>query len=261
MKDDITGTFKVGIFILLGNIMGVLIMAVDRIFIERFYTLREFAFYSFAVSLLSLVFTFITAISNFIYPYVRRLDEDELPKMYAVLYQVIACITGLSLASFFILKVITEQFIPHYTDALAITAVLYPTILFRALINLVGGNFYKTLRLEKAYNKNNLLALLITLVLNGIVIALNANILYISFANFIAFFLWSLYTDWYFAKKLRITLVKHNIFIILLIAAFLICSSFTWYVGLAGYVVTAGIFITLFYKNDLTALVAMRRAR
>ncbi|MBO9131517.1 oligosaccharide flippase family protein [Bacillus sp. 165] len=261
LKGEITGTFKVGVFILLGNIMGVFIMGLDRIFIERFYTLEEFAFYSFAVSLLSLVFTFITAISNFIYPYVRRMDQEKLPKMYITLHQIIASLTGLALASFFVLKVVVQNFLPHYIDALTITAILYPTIMFRAIINLVAGNFYKTLRLEKDYNKNNLIALLIALALNGVAIGLKVNIQYISFANFTSFFLWLLYTNWYFGKKLDIFLMKHNILIVLLVISFLVCTLFSWYTGLILYIIVACFLPLLFYKSDIVLLVASRRVK
>ena len=56
-----------GIIIMLGNFMGVWITSIDRWFVKIFFSVAEFAYYSFAVTMLRLINVVITAFSVTLY--------------------------------------------------------------------------------------------------------------------------------------------------------------------------------------------------
>lgn len=257
--NDIISNFQVGIYILAGNLMAVIVINIDKLFVERFFSIKEFAYYSFAVSFLTLIFTFVIAFSNYLYPFLSRVKEENLNEKYNFIYTITLIITSFLLGSYFLIVFIIQEFLNQYENAINLLLILYPSVIFRTVYSLLSTNFYKILKLQKDYNRNNLFALVIALLLNTIGILLKADIIYICVLNLFSFYIWSLLTDLYFKKKMNFGSLNYNLISILIIFLFFWCGTMKWYIGLAIYMsilfLISYLFIPYSYKKKIALLV------
>lgn len=68
--------FKVGFVILIANLSIMIFYGLDRWFIKIFFTEYDFAYYSFAISMLNLINILINSISVIFYNYIAK-DENK----------------------------------------------------------------------------------------------------------------------------------------------------------------------------------------
>ncbi|MGG3962211.1 oligosaccharide flippase family protein [Geobacillus stearothermophilus] len=254
VKNEIVSNYKIGFFVLVGNFMGLIILGIDRIFIDRFLSIAEFSYYSFAVSLLGLVFTIINSISVYLYPYIARNRGQLNAQKYELFSSICILVASYSLCTFFVIEFIVINYLGDYTESIIITAILYPIIILGSTINIVSVNFYKALQLVKDYNRNNIVAFAITLLSNIIIVFSAPSLLNFSIGTFLSFYIWAIYTDFYFYRKFNINTLKHHIFIILTIASFFLCTNLSYVLGMFLYLLVVTVFVMLFYKDLLTTI-------
>ena len=117
---------KVGFFILIGNLSVMMFYAIDRWFIKLFYTVNDFAYYSFAISMLNIINLLIGAISVTFYNYLSK-DEDEKKvtklKRYLIILGAFASLGYFVLAG--IVNIILKKYIPSL-NIIAISFAAYP---------------------------------------------------------------------------------------------------------------------------------------
>jgi O-antigen/teichoic acid export membrane protein len=255
IKNEIISNYKIGFFVLIGNFMGIIILGVDRIFIDNSLSIEHFSYYSFAISLLGLVFTIINSLSIYLYPYIAREREQLNAKSYEYFSLVCILVASYSLCTFFIIKYIVMNYLEEYLKSMVISAVLYPIIILRSIINIVSINFYKALQLVRDYNNNNVIAFVITLIINIIVIYYKPNLLNFSIGTLISFYLWTIYTDFYFYRKLKVKILKNHIFIILVIMSFFFSTTLSNILGFFIYILIISVLVVVFYKKLLLDLI------
>ncbi|MEG0308852.1 MAG: oligosaccharide flippase family protein [Clostridium sp.] len=251
IKDDIKSNISLGFFIMIGNFVSIIIIGVDRIFIDKFFTIEDFAMYSFAVSLLSMVYILLNGIRTVVYPYLARSNEKNQGKTYETMKTVVFILLGYCLATYFVFKGIVGSFLPDYIDALSITAIIFPTIILSGEINIVSSNFYKTLKLEKYYTKNNLYAVAISLITILIAFLLFRTKEAIATSSLISFYLWGLYGDKFFRKHIGAVTLKHHIAEIITIGLFLyLAFNYKWYISMVIYIIGfTAIVVAIFLPN------------
>ena len=67
---------------MLSEFVGIIILGIDSIFVQQFMPKYTFSMYQFAVSIVSLVFTMVTVVTNLVYPYLVRADENKYGLYY-----------------------------------------------------------------------------------------------------------------------------------------------------------------------------------
>ncbi|TDT52019.1 oligosaccharide flippase family protein [Fonticella tunisiensis] len=248
---DFRKNFSNGFFVMIGNFMGIIILGLDRFFIDKFFNVSDFAMYSFAVSLLSLFYILLGAVNTVTYPYLARMNKDNMKQIYEIMKFILFVIISFCLSGFFILKFIVLKFIPNYIPALSITMILFPTILFNGQISIVSANFYKTLGLQKEYTLNNIIALLLGFITNFVGYKIYKSPVAIAIASFISFYLWVAYSDYFFKRKIGINLNKlYSIEMVTIILFFVTGIYLKWYAGFIIYLTILTIIIFL-NKNEL----------
>ena len=87
--DSLKNTFKdaksligIGFFVMIGNFMTNIILGIDRLFVDAFFTIKDFAIYSFAYSLISLFYILLNSVTMVIYPYLKRTNKDIYKQTY-----------------------------------------------------------------------------------------------------------------------------------------------------------------------------------
>lgn len=195
---------KEGFFFMLSEFVAIIILGIDSIFVQNLFSLNEFAMYSFAVSIISVMYSLISAVSNLIYPYLVRADDGKYAFYYTLMSDVFTVLALLVMVAFYVAKFVVRIWLLKYNDSLLIAAILFGTIVFRILIMLVGGNYFKVLKLTKQYAINNAISIVLAFVLNLIAYVWFKDYTYIAYASLLSFIIWYIITDFGFIKELHI---------------------------------------------------------
>lgn len=252
---DCKGLMKNGFFIMIGNFMGIIILGIDRLFVDKFFGIQDFAMYSFAYTLISLFFILLNALTTLVYPYLARAKKEQHKDVYEGMRVGLTAAMSITLGGYFIIKAIVIRMLPQYNGSLPILIYLVPTVIYSGQINILIANYYKVRNLTKEYTKNNVVALIIGVVTNIIAFAIFKSVISIAIATLISFILWLLYSDIYFKKVLDIKYIKPMILDILIVISFIFTASvFNWFLGGVIYVILL-IIILFTFKEDLIKIV------
>lgn len=202
--DETKGMIRSGFFLMLSEFVAIIILGIDSIFVQNLFSLEQFGMYSFAVSIISVIYSLIGTISNLIYPYLVRVEEEKYAEYYSLMSDVLSVVAIFSLAGYFAAKFIVDTWIQAYVPSLTITAVLFGTVVFRSLIMLVCGNYFKVLKMIKEYTKNNVFAIVISFVTDLLAYLIFHDYFYIAAASLVSFVIWYLVTDFIFIRRLQI---------------------------------------------------------
>ena len=247
---------KMGSFVMIGNFMTIMILGIDRLFVDRLFSIKDFAMYSFAYSLVSLFYILLNSLTQVIYPYLTRTSTDKLKDVYEKIRILITIVMGSTLSAYFVIKIIVLKFLPEYIDCLNILLFLVPTIVLSAQISILVANYYKVLKETKDYTKNSIVALILGIATNIIGYVINKSVESIAIATLISFIIWVLYSDNYFKKKLNINVLKAQVLEIYVIVIFIISGYyFNWYMGLIIYLLLLVGFVLLKYRKECKNIV------
>lgn len=203
-NSDIKALIRSGFFLMLSEFVGIIILGIDSIFVTNLFSLEDFAMYSFAVTIISVIYTLISTVSNLIYPYLVRVDDEKYSEYYNLMSNVLCVVAIFAILAFYVAKFIIVYWLDKYMAAIAITGILFGTVIFRSLIMLVCGNYFKVLKMIKEYTKNNIFAIVISFVLDVLAYLIFKDYIYIAIASLVSFIIWYLVTDYIFLKRLEI---------------------------------------------------------
>lgn len=183
--------FKVGIFIMLGNLSTLMVYSIDRWFVKLWLTIEDFAYYSFAISLMSVVNLVISSIAMTFYPY---LSKGYTKSLLAKLKDYFIIIGSISSISYFFMYLIVRTLLPKYIPSLTVISILFASFPATAVINILYVNLYKVNKMERKYFKTVLAVLALSFVLNVIALLTGHNNQSIALATTAAFYIWLFYS-------------------------------------------------------------------
>lgn len=248
---EIKNIFNIGFFIMLGNLSSIMFYSIDRWFVKFSFSSSDFAFYSFAISMMAMINIFINSITTVFYPYLsRNKDENILDRLKG--YFLI--IGSLAAGSYFVLAFIVQNFIPKHIPALNIIAIIFAGFPALITIKALYVNLYKIRKSDKLYVKTVFFMLLVSIMLNFIVLITFGNNTSIAIATTISFYIWFYFSSRHF-ETLDIKL-KEIIYLIIYISLFIFTSNF---IGLLSgtLIFSVGILILIFsfYKLEFMSLI------
>ena len=247
---------KSGFFIMIGNFMAVIIIGLDKIFVDAFFTLKDFSMYSFSYTLISLFFILLNSLTTVIYPYLARMKQENFKEIYSNIRINLTILMSLTLPGYFVIREIVLFYLPEYKGILKILIFLVTTIIYSAQINILVSNYYKVLKETKGYTKNNMVALVLGLITNIIAYYCFRSVISIAVATLISFILWLLYSDLYFTKKINTSYKKAMILEFLVISLFLFSTRFeNIFIGIIIYTVPLIIVLIIFYLKDIKSCI------
>ncbi len=260
VKDEIKDCVKIGFFIMISQLMGEIILGIDRIFVDVLMPLKEFAIYSFSVSILGLIFTVISSLSKIVYPYLARNTKENLIIIYPVISIIIQVVTCFILVSYYFIDPIIKVYLPNYVSSIRIIAILFPTIMYKVQIGFIGGNYYKLFRFEKEYVLNNIVALVVSILTNIIFYICFKSVQSIAYASLMSFVIWMLYTNKFFRDKLELdktNYIKISIFPLIISVVFIITSKYSW-MGCLAYILSILLIGAIFYYKEIKQIINSR---
>ncbi|GAA4279510.1 hypothetical protein GCM10022259_42350 [Aquimarina mytili] len=152
-------TYYRGIKLLAGNFGNQVNTNIDKLFINFFYSIELFAYYSFGGMFFVLTNTFVSSVSTVLLPYLFKDYNQDLDNKHRQLMKVT---TMFSPVLFFYLIVVfyfVEYFYQNYIESITIIALFYVAMVYNIKINIVQNNYLKTLNLDKEYVRNNYIVL------------------------------------------------------------------------------------------------------
>lgn len=244
---------KVGIFILLGNLAAILFYAIDRWFVKIFFTSFDFAYYSFAVSMLNIISTLVSAVAVTFYNYLSKGEDKDKIKKLKNYFLIIGVFSS---GTYFLLSGIVNLFLKKYIPSLDIIGISFLAYPYMIVINSLYVNLYKVRKEEKKYLKVVILMLSMAILLNTVAVLVFKNTLSIAMATTLSFIIWYLYSMKDF-DYLKIS-VKEGIYLSIAFFSFLIVKNiFNWFLGGMLYIIIISLASFIIYKEQMSFIISI----
>ncbi|NUV00469.1 polysaccharide biosynthesis protein [Marinitoga sp. 1154] len=249
-KKEIKRLFVTGIFVMLGNLSSMFVYSLDRWFVKFLLSIKDFAYYSFAISMMGIINMMIFSVTLTFYPYLARGYREEQIKKIKNYMIIIGAIFSFG---YFVLGFIVNILLKRYIPSLDVIAILFAGFPAIAVINALYVNLYKVNKQERKYFWTVFLMVIISFILNVIAVVINKNSQSIAFATTIGFYVWFFYSSKDF-KGLE-TNKKEIMFLSLYLPLFFIS---TLYLDLLKGTIVFGIGVSLlvfvFYRKEFLEL-------
>lgn len=249
---EILNNIKSGFFILLGNLSLVFFTGADKWFVKIFLTTDDFAYYSFAVSMLNTVNILVNAISITFYNYLFSTNTTEdinKIKKYLII------LGAFSSASYFIFDVFVRIFLNKYIKSLQIISITFATFPYIILINALFVNLYKINKDEKKYFRSVFAMLLVAILYNFIGLKIYKSTVSIALATLLAFITWTIYSS-IELKKVKIDL-RYITYLLLNTMSFLILSHIgNAVIGFIIYIISCILSTLVIYKEAIIEIIS-----
>ena len=222
---------RAGILLMIGNMSYILFGSIDKWFVKLLMETDHFAYYSFAVQLLSALNMFVTPISLTLYSYLSRRKSSSFEYD---LKTVILALLFFMLGGVFVIRFILSHYLQKYLPAENVIIILFMAQVFSLLNTSIYVNLFKTYKMQRKYFRN-LAAIM------GVSVAANAAAFFlvqrsmesIASATLASMVLWALLNLRSFGYlKLR---VRHLLFPLGMIPVYFLCSALPVLPGLAAY--------------------------
>lgn len=167
---------KIGVFLLMANMAGMLVLSIIRLCIEYKWGIIVFSKISLSFSLSNMVMVGISAGSLVLFPYLKRMSKDKFEKSYVAIKEVLTLFLLFLLTFYYPASKILELWLPKYVDSFRYLAILAPMCLCEAQLSLVYNNYLKAIRKERMIFKINMLTVLLAVFLGALIIIANIQL-------------------------------------------------------------------------------------
>lgn len=248
---------KLGILLTIGNVAFILFSSIDKWFIRGLLGTNEFAYYSFAVQLLSAMNMFINPVGLTLYSYLSKRRQKDFE--YSLKTTIIAVLFFM-LDGVFVIKYIINRYLVKYEDAIPIIIVLFLAQTFLLLNTTIYINLFKTYKMQKQYFVNLIIAISLSAVMNTAFFFLfERSCRAIALATLTCMIFWALINLRCFSYlKLDI---KHLFFVIILACSYFLTNKISSNViGFFSYGAVWLIIMRLFARETLIQMMGWVRS-
>lgn len=144
LKENISS----GLVLMLGNFSSTLMTSLDRWFVKALLLTEDFAYYSFAVSMESLINTFVVPVTTTLYNYLCQVTDILRIKKIKTMCLIFSLYL---ISSAFPVKFILEHFLIRYQASVRVIFILFSTQVLYMIIKGVYINVYKARRQQNLY--------------------------------------------------------------------------------------------------------------
>lgn len=241
-------TERIGLAMVLGNYINTLFVSADKQFVKWFFGNQEFAYYSFGMSMQSLMTVFIASIAQPLFPAMAqgKFKDEE----YNSIKELLIIFGSLSGCAYFAVSIIVKLFIQKYTHSLDVVGIYFVVFPAMAVINCLYINLYKIKGIMATYIKTLIGILALAIALNAFFVFSVGKFTGVAIATTITYYIWFLIGFIQF-KFLKITIRDVMYLIVYTIGFFTITRAFNDFAGLIVYFVFIGTLAMVCYKKEL----------
>ncbi|PJG83510.1 oligosaccharide flippase family protein [Caviibacterium pharyngocola] len=252
-SQDNKNTWRLGAIFVIGNYINILFIVMNKQVVQIFFSIEEFAYYSFGISLQTLIMLFVTSISQPLFTIMAKnifssSDYDKIKDLLIVF-------SSFSVCGYFVVSFIIKRYIPNYSNSLDITAIYFMAFPAIYIINCLYFNFYKYKKLTKYYVKLMSVMFAIMLALNIMAAYFFADMKYVAISTVVAYYIFL------FCGGIRLSFITIKIKDILYLIVFMLSFIFINYLNNNDmlsliYMFFLTLFFSIFfYKNSIFALI------
>ena len=235
-RDDLKYFVVSGTPLLVSNLSMLLLLSLDRQFVNVLFTTDEYAVYAFAYNILTLFSTTLSAISTVLYPALKRTNKGNLKTSYSKLTFSVILLSYVGALLYFPLLKFIPWFLPKYTDALPIFRIIIPGLAVSSAVTIVMHNYYKVLGKNILFFRNCLCILAASFTANLVAYLIFGTREAISVASIVVLLLWYLLSERLFVKQYGIHFTKNLLYIIVMSAGFYLSTMIdTWWLEMIIY--------------------------
>lgn len=250
-KSHLINLLKIGITVLLSNMMVTFVANLGSWVVNIFYSTEEFAQYSFSTSLLNIILLVVNAVSLVFY---NMIAKEENQKLLIQLKKVLLLLGIIGGVGYFIFSWIIRIYISKYVPALSILSITFVSIPYIMVSNVIFNNIYKTRNDKKIYLKDMLKFLSISIVLIGIVTLLTDKMEYIAIATTSGYILWYLFVTRFKFTYLLNTKKETFLMVSHIIMYWLSINVLSNLFGVITYFIYL-LLILFLYRNDIREII------
>lgn len=158
---------SVGIFLLLANMVGLVVIASVRFAVEDQWGIVVFSKVSLAFSISSVAITATGAASVVLFPLLKRLTKEKLDQSFSALSLLLIVLLAVLFCLYYPGVSILEWWLPKYEESFYYLTIILPMTLFDSNFSVIGSNFLKVMRKERNLLSINILAVVFTWICIG----------------------------------------------------------------------------------------------
>ena len=228
-KKQIIEYCKIGLPLTLSNIVSILILSLDRQFVNLLFETVDFSIYSFAYTIITLITTLVASASTVLYPYLKTNSGLMNEKNYEMATaKLLISTTALSIL-YFIMKEIIIGFLPEYSKSTDILVIMIPSVCISSAISIICHNYYKAMNRSRQFFYYSIMAITISFVLNILAYTITKDMLWISIASLITYLVWYIIVDIAIYKNNTkwVTKIMKYIYLLCISSSFIILAKGT----------------------------------
>lgn len=179
LRDVLTETrlnISSGAMLLVANWSSMLLVGSAKMMVQWHFDDLVFGKVSFAFSLSNLFLSFVTAISVVLFPTLKRMEPEQLPRLYRTIRDVISPFLFFIMLLYFPGSWILERWLPAYEPSLVYLGILLPIVVYSSKVSLLTNNYLKAYRKERMMLIVNLISILVALLLFSVCVFLFENL-------------------------------------------------------------------------------------
>lgn len=142
-------SIKVGIKLMISNIVGQLILGVIRFFVDLEWGIEAFSVVSFSLSIASFFLMFLTQVSMVLFPHLKQASRDSVEAYYVLLRNSLSVLLPSLYLLYPPIALLLNLWLPEYSESIQLFIFLFPLCVFEGKMDIVGTTYLKVLRQEK----------------------------------------------------------------------------------------------------------------
>ena len=222
---------SVGIKLMIANLMGMLLIGAGKIIVQLFGDIREFAIYSFGVSITGLILMAVTAISLVLYPSLKRISRERYPTLFCQINSFTRLFGVFALLVYFPCVLFIEWFYPKYTSIIPFLNIFFLIVYTNIKISVLTNTFFNVLRREKDMLRANFMCIGIFITVSIVAFNVDKGIWVMALCTFVALLFRAYYSEMFLSAKLKITDRQYFVTEIAYLIIFLLSTSFMSFTG------------------------------
>lgn len=241
--------------ILLANLCMNFTLVADRVLVSAKFSIEEFAFYSFAVSVLAIIYSIMASLTRVVLPYLSQsFAEDERLRVYRAGRDMILLLWVIGISAYFLLPPVARMLLPKYVQSVLYVRLLILGTGFASSIQILHSNFFRIAHRQNLFFVGCLSGLLITssFLMRA---SQSSRLQNIAIAMVVGLFVWWLIGECLLTKIIGLTLqdiLKPTVLSLAMSAALLFSSSIrNEWLGLAAYLGCAVLVSTILLQKPV----------
>lgn len=263
VANEIVSIFKIGIVLTLSYQVSHLILALDRQFVNVLFSTEDFAVYSFAYNIVSMVSTMVSSVSIVLLPMLKNRSKEAVTASYKRSLSTVSMVAAAGLLLHFPLAVFIEWFLPDYIGSITYIAIVLPAFLFTSAVTVVMFTINKVLDMNFEFLKDGCFVLILGFATNVIAYVLFRSPKAISYASLLVMMIWFIVAGLRLQKRTNVAIHRDFIYLLGVSAGFLLDVYLVenMYIGFFLYAIWLILWTVTFYRNEVRACTSLLKRK